>query len=107
LPDKINTIIPLNLRDQVCDKLRVKLPLTGGGKVSFRSLPGHSFSGCIRTEHAYAGQIKCFIFLCGKRNPKNPGAEDVKLFHTRFTVAGKVFAQIQAKPALLFAYSNR
>jgi hypothetical protein len=109
LPDKSNTIKPHKLLDRVYDKLCVKLSSTGDTPACYQSLRGHSSSGSIRTEQAFAGRIRCFIFFRGKRHPKNPGAEDVETFHACFSAAGKifVFTQNQAKSVLLFASSDR
>ncbi len=87
LSDKNVTIKPPKLLDQVRGKLRVK-----------------HYS--LRTEHAYVGWIKRYIFFHGKRHPKDMEARDVEAFLTHLAVAGKVAAstQNQAKSALLFLY---
>ena len=77
------------LRDQVRDRIRVK-----------------HFS--IRTEKAYWGWIKRFIFFHGKQHPKDLGAPEVETFLTHLAVAGKVSAstQTQALSSLLFLYKE-
>src|SRR5450759_1815348 len=83
--DKSTTAKPPKLLDQVSDKLRVK-----------------HYS--IRTEQAYVGWIKRYIFFHDKRHPKDMEACDVEAFLTHLAVAGKVAAstQNQAQSALLF-----
>lgn len=78
---------PMKLRDQVRDRIRVK-----------------HFS--IRTEQAYWGWIKRFIFFNDKRHPKDMGAPELEAFLTHLAVVGKVSAatQTQALSALLFLY---
>lgn len=85
--DKSTTAKPLKLLDQVSDKLRVK-----------------HYS--IRTEQAYVGWIKRYIFFHDKRHPKDMGARDIEAFLTHLAVAGKVSASTQnlAKSSILFLY---
>ena len=87
LSDKSVTTKPPKLLDQVRDKLRVK-----------------HYS--IRTEQAYSGWIKRFIYFHGKRHPKDMGAHDIEAFLTHLAVVGKVSASTQnlAKSSLLFLY---
>ena len=62
----------------------------------------------IRTEQAYLGWIKRFIWHFGKRHPQDMGAVEVEAFLTHLAVAGRVAAstQNQAKSALLFLYKE-
>lgn len=85
--EKSTTVKPPKLLDQVRDKLRVK-----------------HYS--IRTEQAYLGWIKRYIFFHDKRHPKDMGARDIEAFLTDLAVVGKVSASTQnlAKSALLFLY---
>lgn len=85
--DKNTTAKPPKLLDQVSDKLRVK-----------------HYS--IRTEQAYVGWIKRYIFFHDKRHPKDMGARDIEAFLTHLAVAGKVSASTQnlAKSSILFLY---
>ncbi len=85
--DKSTTAKPPKLLDQVSDKLRVK-----------------HYS--IRTEQAYVGWIKRYIFFHDKRHPKDMGARDIEAFLTHLAVAGKVSASTQnlAKSSILFLY---
>ena len=85
--DKSTTIKPPKLLDQVRDKLRVK-----------------HYS--IRTEQAYLGWIKRYIYFHDKTHPKELGAQDIEAFLTHLAVAGKVAASTQnlAKSSLLFLY---
>ena len=85
--DKSTTIKPPKLLDQVRDKLRVK-----------------HYS--IRTEQAYLGWIKRYIYFHDKTHPKDLGAQDIEAFLTHLAVAGKVAASTQnlAKSSLLFLY---
>lgn len=87
IPDKSTTEKPPKLLDQVRDKLRVK-----------------HYS--IRTEQAYSGWIKRYIYFHGKRHPKDMGAEEIESFLTHLAVEGNVAASTQnlAKSALLFLY---
>ena len=80
---------PTKLHDQVRDRIRVK-----------------HYS--IRTEQAYWGWIKRFIFFNDKRHPKDMGASEVEAFLTHLAVVGKVSAstQSQALSALLFLYKE-
>lgn len=59
-----------------------------------------------RTEEAYVGWIKRFIFFHGKRHPASMGGEEVNAFLTNLAVEGNVSAstQNQALSALLFLY---
>lgn len=59
-----------------------------------------------RTEEAYVGWIKRFIFFHGKRHPASMGGEEVNAFLTSLAVEGHVSAstQGQALSALLFLY---
>ncbi len=85
--DKSTTPNPPKLMDQVRDKLRVK-----------------HYS--IRTEQAYSGWIKRYIYFHGKRHPKDMGAAEIEAFLTNLAVEGNVSASTQnlAKSALLFLY---
>ena len=59
-----------------------------------------------RTEKAYVGWIKRYIFFHGKRHPADMGAAEVSRFLTALAVEGKVAAstQNQAMNALVFLY---
>jgi integron integrase len=59
-----------------------------------------------RTEEAYIGWIKRFIFFHNKRHPASMGGEEVNAFLTHLAVEGQVSAstQNQALSALLFLY---
>jgi hypothetical protein len=59
-----------------------------------------------RTEKAYVGWIKRYIFFHGKRHPDELGAADVSRFLTALAVDRKVAAstQNQAMNALVFLY---
>jgi integron integrase len=59
-----------------------------------------------RTEKAYVGWIKRYIFFHDKRHPAEMGAEEVRRFLTALAVDGHVAAstQNQALNALLFLY---
>lgn len=59
-----------------------------------------------RTEEAYVGWIKRFIFYNGKRHPSSMGGEEVNAFLTSLAVDDNVSAatQNQALCALLFLY---
>lgn len=59
-----------------------------------------------RTEEAYVGWIKRFIFFHGKRHPASMGGEEVNAFLTHLAVEGNVSAptQNQALCAILFLY---
>ena len=61
-----------------------------------------------RTEEAYVGWIKRFIFFHGKRHPSSMGGEEVNAFLTHLAVEGNVSAstQSQALSALLFLYKD-
>ena len=85
--DKSTAENPPKLLDQVREKLRVK-----------------HYS--IRTEQAYVGWIKRYIFFHGKRHPKNLDARDIEAFLTHLAVEGRVAASTQnlAKSSLLFLY---
>ncbi|MBI5007590.1 MAG: integron integrase [Nitrosomonadales bacterium] len=87
ISDKSTTAQPPKLLDQVRDKLRVK-----------------HYS--IRTEQAYTGWIKRYIYFHGKRHPKDMGAAEIEAFLTNLAVEGNVSASTQnlAKSSLLFLY---
>src|SRR3989441_9192231 len=59
-----------------------------------------------RTEKAYVGWIKRYIFFHAKRHPADRGAPEVARFLTSLAVDGRVAAstQNQALNALLFMY---
>lgn len=59
-----------------------------------------------RTETAYVGWIRRYIFFHGKRHPTNMGSAEITRFLTSLAVDGKVAAstQNQALSALLFLY---
>jgi len=59
-----------------------------------------------RTEEAYVGWIRRYIFFHNKRHPASMSAEEVNAFLTSLAVDGKVSAstQNQALAALLFLY---
>ena len=59
-----------------------------------------------RTEKAYVGWIKRYIFFHAKRHPAEMGAPEVARFLTSLAVDGRVAAstQNQALNALLFLY---
>lgn len=59
-----------------------------------------------RTEKAYVGWIKRYIFFHGKRHPAEMGAAEISRFLTALAVDGKVAAstQNQAMNALVFLY---
>jgi len=59
-----------------------------------------------RTEKAYVGWIKRYIFFHGKRHPDEMGAPDVTRFLSSLAIRGQVSAgtQNQAFSALLFLY---
>lgn len=59
-----------------------------------------------RTEEAYVGWIKRFIFFHGKRHPSSMGADEVNAFLTSLAVDANVSAstQMQALSALMFLY---
>lgn len=61
-----------------------------------------------RTEEAYIGWIKRFIFFHGKRHPSSMGGEEVNAFLTNLAVEGNVSAstQSQALSALIFLYRD-
>lgn len=61
-----------------------------------------------RTEDAYVGWIKRYIFFHGKRHPAELGAPEVTGFLTSLAVDGQVAAstQNQALSALLFPYRD-
>lgn len=60
----------------------------------------------LRTEQAYVGWIRRFIFANGKRHPRDLGAAEVADFLTRLATVRNVSAstQNQALSALLFLY---
>ena len=60
----------------------------------------------IRTEEAYVGWVRRFIFANGKRHPRELGAREVEAFLTHLAMHGRVAAstQNQALSALLFLY---
>jgi integron integrase len=60
----------------------------------------------IRTEEAYVGWVRRFIFANGKRHPRELGAREVEAFLTHLAMHGHVAAstQNQALSALLFLY---
>jgi hypothetical protein len=62
----------------------------------------------IRTEHAYVGWIKRFIFFHKKRHPFEMGATEIERFLTHLAVDKNVAAstQNQALSALLFLYRD-
>ncbi len=62
----------------------------------------------IRTEDAYIGWIKRFIYFHGKRHPLEMGKLEVEAFLTHLAVNGHVAAstQSQAKSAILFLYQK-
>jgi integron integrase len=59
-----------------------------------------------RTEEAYIGWIKRFIYFHNKRHPSSMGGDEVNAFLTSLAVDGNVSAstQMQALSALLFLY---
>src|SRR5690348_3591639 len=61
-----------------------------------------------RTERAYTGWVKRFIWFHGIRHPRTMGAAEVEQFLTHLAVAGEVAAgtQNQALSALLFLYKE-
>lgn len=60
----------------------------------------------LRTEEAYIGWIRRFIFANGKRHPREMGGAEVERFLSSLAVEGNVAAstQNQALSALLFLY---
>ena len=62
----------------------------------------------IRTEDAYLGWIKRFIFFHGKRHPREMGAPEVQAFLSHLAVEGQVAAstQNQALNAIVFLYNQ-
>ena len=60
----------------------------------------------LRTEKAYVGWIKRFIFFHGTRHPNDMGASEVTQFPSSLATRGRVSAstQNQAFSALLFLY---
>lgn len=62
----------------------------------------------LRTEEAYIGWIRRYIFFHGKRHPAEMGAPEITRFLTSLAVDGKVAAstQNQALSALLFLYGQ-
>jgi integron integrase len=60
----------------------------------------------LRTEEAYLGWIRRYIFFHDKRHPKEMGAKEAQAFLTHLAVEGNVAAstQNQAFAALLFLY---
>src|SRR3989449_9805730 len=61
-----------------------------------------------RTEEAYVGWIRRFIFFHGKRHPAEMGGAEITAFLTALAVNGRVAAstQNQALSALLFLYRD-
>ncbi|HET8714563.1 MAG TPA: integron integrase [Holophagaceae bacterium] len=61
-----------------------------------------------RTEEAYVGWVRRFIFFHHKRHPKDMGAPDVTAFLTHLALDRRVSAstQNQAKAAVLFLYKR-
>jgi hypothetical protein len=61
-----------------------------------------------KTEEAYIGWIKRYIFFHGKRHPLDMGAEEVTRFLSSLALDGRVAAstQNQALSALLFLYKE-
>jgi integron integrase len=61
-----------------------------------------------RTEEAYIGWIKRFIYFHNKRHPSSMGGDEVNAFLTSLAVDGNVSAstQMQALSALLFLYRH-
>ncbi len=59
-----------------------------------------------RTEEAYVGWIKRFIFFHGKRHPAGMGPEEVNAFLSHLAVEGRVSASTQALCSLLFLYRH-
>jgi hypothetical protein len=61
-----------------------------------------------RTEKAYVGWIRRFIFFHGVRHPEHMGEAEVTQFLSSLATRGKVSAstQNQALAALLFLYRN-
>ncbi|MDO9093376.1 MAG: integron integrase [Rubrivivax sp.] len=62
----------------------------------------------LRTEEAYAGWIKQFIYWSGMRHPKNMGAQEVEDFLSFLATHRQVTGgtQNQARSALLFLYGK-
>lgn len=62
----------------------------------------------IRTEDAYVGWIRRFIFFHGRKHPSAMGAEEVNTFLSNLAVNGRVSAstQGQALSSLLFLYRH-
>lgn len=60
----------------------------------------------LRTEQAYVGWIRRFIFVNGRRHPRKLGGVEVEQFLSKLAVEGNVAAgtQNQALSALLFLY---
>jgi len=61
-----------------------------------------------RTEKAYAGWIKRYVFFNGRRHPRDMGVAEVKHFLSALAIEGRVSAstQNQAFSALLFLYRD-
>lgn len=61
-----------------------------------------------RTEEAYVGWIKRYIFFHGKKHPSSMGGDEVNAFLTHLAVEQKISAstQSQALAALLFLYGS-
>ncbi len=61
-----------------------------------------------RTEEAYVGWIRRYIFFHNKRHPSSMGAEEINVFLTHLAVEGEVASatQSQALSALLFLYRD-
>src|SRR5882724_12141915 len=62
----------------------------------------------LRTEKAYVGWIRRYIFFHGRRHPREMGENEVTGFLTALAVDGKVSVstQNQALAALLFLYGD-
>src|SRR5712664_2249816 len=91
----------------------VRAPLAGPGTTAPKPRLLDRVRGAIRarhyshrTEDAYIGWIKRYIFFHDKRHPAQMGAPEVTRFLTSLAVEGRVAAstQNQALSALLFLY---
>ncbi len=62
----------------------------------------------LRTEKAYVGWIRRFIFFSGKRHPRDMGEPEITKFLSHLAVQGRVSAstQNQALAAILFLYRH-
>src|SRR5712692_12083522 len=62
----------------------------------------------LRTEEAYVGWIRRYIFFHGKRHPAEMGESEINAFLSYLAVKGQVSAstQNQALSALLFLYRH-